>query len=244
MSDSRDIFLSTDGGENFGAVSKYSESIGNITTIVPDPNNENGAYLLFSQSGSPKILKTTNLGESWTDLTQFEDGVSLNGFPNVGTFSLLVFPDGDRMWVGTELGIVESLDGGATWALYDGNIPNVLIWDFKVVDGEVIAATYGRGIWTIDLGLEYPNWSEVITSVSAVDTDLAIYPNPAKDKVSISASGATYKGDLRIFSNSGKLIREEKVVNGELVIADLPKGIYFLKGTDFGKAFSIRLVKE
>jgi photosystem II stability/assembly factor-like uncharacterized protein len=157
MSESRNLFVSTDAGLNFEKVNNYDllPDIGNITTIVPDPNNPNGAYVTFSQIEGPKILKTDNLGQSWTDITGFgTDSTSSNGFPDVGTFCVLPFPDEQTIWAGTELGLMESTDAGQSWHMANNGIPNVLIWDMKVFDGEIVLATHGRGIWTVDLELE------------------------------------------------------------------------------------------
>jgi hypothetical protein len=50
--------------------------------------------------------------------------------------------------VGTEIGLVESLDGGATWALANNGLPSVGIWFLKVVEDEIVVGTHGRGIWS------------------------------------------------------------------------------------------------
>ncbi|MEQ9007839.1 MAG: hypothetical protein RLP12_08145, partial [Ekhidna sp.] len=152
MDENRNIFVSTDRGDTFKPVSKYEMPLGNITSIVPHPTNPMAAFLLFSQYESPKILKTTDLGKTWEDLSGFgTNNVSSNGFPDVATFSLIVFPDNDKIWVGTELGIYETLDGGSSWNPLESNLPKVLIFDMKVFEGELVVASFGRGIWTVNL---------------------------------------------------------------------------------------------
>lgn len=153
--DSR-ISRSTDGGETWTATSAYEEANrGAVTNIVTHPSDDNTAYLLFSQANGPKVIKTTDGGLTWADISGFNGNgqESSTGFPDVPTFSLVVMPfNNDMIWVGTGIGIVESLDGGATWALKtDHNLPAVSVWDMRVVNDEVVIATHGRGIWSATL---------------------------------------------------------------------------------------------
>ncbi len=111
--------------------------------------------MLFSAYGQPKILRTTDLGQTWQDLSGFADspgGESTNGFPDVAVYDLLVMPhDPDVLWAGTEIGLFESTDGGENWEYADNGLPAVSVWQMKLVDDQVILATHGRGIWTLDL---------------------------------------------------------------------------------------------
>ena len=151
MSTSGGLFVSEDGGSTFSKTNNYEREMGVITGMASDPYDENTFYALFSFSGSPKILKTIDLGQSWTDISGFGiDGTtSSNGFPDVAVYCMLVRPDNpDILWVGTEIGLFESTDAGLTWHLADNGLPAVSIWDMKVVDDQIVLGTHGRGIWT------------------------------------------------------------------------------------------------
>ncbi len=146
------IHVSTDGGLTFAAVPNYTVStMGGISGLATDPANPAAAYVLFSFAGRPKILKTTDLGQTWTDLTGFAGGSpSTNGFPDVAVYDLQVFSDDpDHLWAGTEIGLVESLDGGASWDLADNGLPGVAIWSMTEVEDEVVVGSHGRGIWSV-----------------------------------------------------------------------------------------------
>jgi hypothetical protein len=59
----------------------------------------------------------------------------------------------DLLFVGTELGLWVSLDGGKGWAQYKGGeLPNVAVRDLAIHprDKDLVIATHGRGIWIID----------------------------------------------------------------------------------------------
>lgn len=152
MDNDGNILVSTNSASTFQPTAQYvGATLGRISGLATHPSEPNTAYALFSFAERPKILKTTDLGATWTDLSGFGSGtVSTNGFPDVAVYDLVVFPnDHDRIWVGTEIGLVESLDGGATWALADNGLPAVGIWWLNVIEDEAVIATHGRGIWTV-----------------------------------------------------------------------------------------------
>lgn len=146
------LYLSQDGGLTFTAVPKLTIAMGGITGIDTHPTDPNTAYLSYSISGAPKVLKTTNLGQTWADITGFTNGVSTTGFPDVATYCVVVMPfNTNWIWVGTEIGLMESYDGGASWHLANNGLPAVCIWDMKIVDDQVVVATHGRGIISVTL---------------------------------------------------------------------------------------------
>jgi photosystem II stability/assembly factor-like uncharacterized protein len=146
----RSLFVSTNGGQSFQETNNFTTvSMGNITKLASHPSQPNTAYALFSFAGRPKILRTTNLGQTWEDISGFGNGSSsVNGFPDVAVYCLYVRTDDPNViWAGTEIGIVESTDNGASWAIRE-DFPNVSVWDMKGQDNEVVLATHGRGIWS------------------------------------------------------------------------------------------------
>ena len=148
---SNNLYVSTDAGKTFNAVPNPSGyTLGTITHLATHPINPNVAYALYSFAKTAKILMTTDLGQTWTDISGFGTNgtTSSNGFPDVAVYSLYVRSDNSNIiWAGTEIGIVESLDGGATWNLLT-DFPSVGVWDMKGQDNEIVIATHGRGIWT------------------------------------------------------------------------------------------------
>ncbi len=148
------ILVSTDGGLSFDATTNFTDvTMGRISGLATDPFDARTAYVLFSFAERPKILKTTDLGVTWTDITGFgTNATSSTGFPDVAVYDLVVFPnDPNRIWVGSEIGLLETLDGGASWALANNGLPNVGIWFLRVVEDEVVVATHGRGVWSVQI---------------------------------------------------------------------------------------------
>lgn len=154
MDGSAKIHVSTNKGTTFTPTLVYNTvTMGGISGIATHPNQDSTAYILFSFAQKPKILRTTNLGQSWEDMSGFETTTtSSNGFPDVAIYDLLVMPhEPNTIWVGTEIGLFESTDNGVSWHLANNGLPALPIWDMTHVEDEVILGTHGRGIWSVKI---------------------------------------------------------------------------------------------
>jgi Sortilin, neurotensin receptor 3, len=154
MDDSGRINVSLDKGTSFSPAANFTDVVmGGISGLATHPTQAHTAYVLFSYAQRPKILRTEDLGASWTDISGFGTGnVSGNGFPDVAVYDLAVFPDDpNRIWVGTEIGLYESLDNGASWDIADNGLPAVGIWQIRIVEDQVVLASHGRGIWSVEM---------------------------------------------------------------------------------------------
>ncbi len=179
--------VSKDGGFTFSTTSGYDDvTMGLISGLDTDPIDPATAYLTFSFSDAPKILRTTDYGQTWTDISGFGTGdESTTGFPDVAVFSVVVMPyNTDIIWAGTDIGIVESLDNGATWHLLESNLPSVSIWEIKIVDDQVVLATHGRGIWSATLAELSGYTPPVVTLGPVINGDIRV----GTDGVTIFAS--------------------------------------------------------
>lgn len=154
MSNAGKLHLSIDRGTTFTAIDNPDVAPNaNISGLATHPHDSLTAYVMFSVRGAPKILRTTDLGQTWEDLSGFAnsaDRVSTNGFPDVAVYTLLVLPNRpNELWAGTEIGLFISTDNGQTWQYSDNGLPAVSIWEMRAADDEIVAATHGRGIWSV-----------------------------------------------------------------------------------------------
>ncbi len=181
MSNNGKINVSTDGGLTFNPTSLYQDAtLGRVTGLGTHPTDEATAYALFSIARAPKILRTTNLGQTWMDISGFAGGASSsNGFPDVATYSVLVLPHNpSEIWAGTEIGLFISKDSGASWSYANNGLPAASIWRLAVVDDQIIAATHGRGLWSVTIP-ELLNAPPPVVTLSPVLSRLGQSPGGA-----------------------------------------------------------------
>ncbi|PLX20279.1 MAG: hypothetical protein C0599_09325 [Salinivirgaceae bacterium] len=166
------IHVSTDGGLTFTPCNDF-DALGYVTGISSHPTLDSTFFATFSIQNNAKVLRTDDLGQTWTDISGYSESSTSTGFPDVAVYDVLVMPyNTDIIWVATEIGIFESIDEGASWNLVAGDFPAVSVWDMKIVDGMVVLGTFGRGIWTAAIPeldtYEYPDIVRVprINSIS------------------------------------------------------------------------------
>ena len=185
------LHVSTNGGRTFAPVTLPPETIASnapISGLATHPFSRGTAYAMFSVYGWPKILRTTDMGSSWEDITDFDasTGESTNGFPNVQVYDLAVFPEIPRIiWAGTDVGLFESRDHGETWHYADNGLPAASIWRIRIVDGQVVLATHGRGVWSLDLTEVQTNIEETVEVPGVIELE-GNYPNPFNPSTTIA----------------------------------------------------------
>src|SRR5690606_9213812 len=95
----------------------------------------------------PYIYRTDDYGASWTLLSGPE-----SGFPQHHP-TRVVREDPEReglLYAGTEYGAFVSFDNGGMWQPLQQNLPATPITDMKVMRGDLVLSTQGRGFWVLD----------------------------------------------------------------------------------------------
>lgn len=119
-----------------------------VTRILPDAVNGGTVYVTYGGYSDAlahdNVWKTTNGGSSWRNISV--------GLPSAPVFAITMHPQKQNyIYVGTEIGIFASEDGGAHWSLSNEGPVNTAVHDFTWMRSKLVAATHGRGIWAIDL---------------------------------------------------------------------------------------------
>lgn len=146
--DSR-IWVTTDRGENWNLVSEGLPQRW-CTRVAADAYDLNTAYATFSgyheDDHQPHIFKTTDNGESWTDISGDLSDLPIND----------VIPDPQypgRLYVGTDFGVYYSPDDGAHWHVLGENHPICPVFDIDIhADSrKLVSGTHGRSMYIYDL---------------------------------------------------------------------------------------------
>lgn len=153
--DDGNIQYTTDGGKTWTNVSaNYAKAgipaqtwVSSIEISAFDPQT---VYATFDNHmyGDMKTYaaKTTDMGKTWTRL-QHKD---FTGYAHKIKEDLV---NKDLLFLGTEMGLFATLDGGANWFRMKNNIPwKALVRDIQIQPetNDLILATHGRGIIIVD----------------------------------------------------------------------------------------------
>ena len=152
-SDDGMLQISRDGGQNWTDVTPKGRNSGlpteiQINSIEAHPFEAGGLYLAAtgykSDDFRPYLFKTTDYGKSWVKITE--------GIP-ADHFTRVIRADNKQrglLFAGTESGIYMSKDDGKGWQSMQLNLPIVPITDLAIKEGNLVAATQGRGYWILD----------------------------------------------------------------------------------------------
>jgi LysM repeat protein len=126
-----------------------------ITKIEASPHDENTVYVSYSgyDANTPdtpgKVLKSTDKGQTWVNISgNLTEANNLD----VPVSTLAIDPANEnRIWIGTDVGVYITEDGGQTWSSWRNNMPVVAIMDLKynATTNFLMASTHGRGIWRV-----------------------------------------------------------------------------------------------
>ncbi|NNK98976.1 MAG: glycosyl hydrolase [Xanthomonadales bacterium] len=147
------LHISRDGGQNWQDVTPTGRKLGlpkeiQINSIEAHPFESGGLYVAAtaykSDDFKPYLFKTMDYGQNWEKIT---DGIQ------TGHFTRVIRADDQQrglLFAGTESGIYLSQDDGQHWQSVQLNLPVVPITDLALKQGNLIAATQGRGYWILD----------------------------------------------------------------------------------------------
>lgn len=153
--DDGNLQITRDGGKTWTNVVGNIQGLGKtswVSTVEASRFHEGTAYVTFDRhmmgDMKPYAYKTTDHGKTWTALVGDQSGI-------VG-YAHVIKEDTESpnlLFLGTELGMWISVDGGQRWAQYKGSsFPAVAVRDIQVHprEADLVLATHGRGIWIVD----------------------------------------------------------------------------------------------
>ena len=161
----------------------------NITEALPDrypldiavePGNASTAYVVFGGFGSSHVYKSGDIGRTWVDVGQ--------GLPDIPTSAVVVdplFPD--HIYIGNDLGVYVSLDGGSSWQNFAEGLPEaVLVMDLSISPSNRVLrmATHGNGAYErplLETIVSVPEQADIVNNFRLGQN----YPNPFNSETTI-----------------------------------------------------------
>ena len=173
-----------------------------IGRAVIDPNSSSTAYVTFNHYTVPSgqhVFKTTNLNTA--SPTWVAAG---NGIPDVPVNAFVIDPqDSNALFAGTDIGVYQSIDGGANWAPFGTGLPRVAVFDAEIsnVHRVLRIATHGRGLYEIPipgalLAVVHPTTSTLVTESCGAGNGAIDPGEPVTVSYSIQNLGAVATTNL------------------------------------------------
>jgi hypothetical protein len=161
------IYAGTDQGEVFVDLHSGADGFPLRSTGLPgaghpingfavSPTNPMVAFAAVGGVGAGHLFETTDGGMTWINVS--------GSLPNVNADSVVIdprtlpaFPTG-RIFVGTDVGVYESLNGGVTWQRLGQGMPNAPVVDLQLNTNlnVLAAAVQGRGTFVISVDVFGP----------------------------------------------------------------------------------------
>ncbi|MFZ1729937.1 MAG: T9SS type A sorting domain-containing protein [Bacteroidota bacterium] len=178
--------------------------------VAVHPTNGDIAYIgTAGFSSSSGVYKTVDGGSSWTFMKGETPETMLPDIP-VGAIAIWD-KNPEIVFAGTDVGVYVSRDGGLNWAPFTEGLPNVVVDDLKITEGDVLyAATHGRGMWMT---------SAILTTAEETGRNHPLmfnlgqnYPNPVGNNSGALSSVVPFTLEhagqvtVRIFDAKGKLL--------------------------------------
>ncbi len=203
-----------------------------VTGVVCSPNLEGTVYVTLSgykdDEGVSYLFKTTDFGETWTDISSDLPGITVN--------DILIVPGYDEdeiLFAALDGGVYFSQNGGGNWDYVGVGLPFTTVNELRLdaLNMKLIAGTYSRSMWSYDI-----SWLEEIEENDNVGISeeevkpLNIYPNPVKDILYLEK---TEGSEVLIYNQQGKLILRKPIIQSnnfnQVDLSKLNKGIYYIK---------------
>jgi hypothetical protein len=137
-----------------------------IQSLAVNPSNANDVWVVFGGAGvdftsRPNMIlnplgishlfRSTDGGANWVDASGQFAPMNL---PDVPTSAVAISDfDSEVAWIGTDVGVFQTLDGGETWAAFQDGLPRSPVTElrFNRRHNRLFAATMGRGVFVRDV---------------------------------------------------------------------------------------------
>ena len=149
------VHVTTDHGHTWYEATEHLTRLGApaerwVTSVFASSHEAATAYVakngFHNDDFNTYLFRTDDFGRSWTDIS--------NNLPDSPVN--VIFEDRKNpslLFVGNDMGVYVTLDGGKSWQPLRSNMPPVVVRDLTVHprENDLIVGTYGRAAWITDI---------------------------------------------------------------------------------------------
>jgi hypothetical protein len=139
------IIVTYDGGVSFNQFVFGTQR--RFSRITVDPNDPLHAIATATTLGAPKMTETRDGAQT------FNTSIG-NTLPDVPVHTSFFVPGSPMIMIGTDYGVLTTVNGGMNWLQGPPGLPNTIVHDilYAPANGTIYAATFARGAFAIRLG--------------------------------------------------------------------------------------------
>jgi Secretion system C-terminal sorting domain len=224
------LYKSTDKGITFTLIHTAASTIVGFTV-----HSANSSILYYNTSA--QVMKSINGGTAFTAFTN-------TGMPAISRTCIAHQNNAvNSLYLGTTLGVYYIDDTLSAWTPFETALPNVKVTDLEIniVDNNITAGTYGRGVWRSTLPV-------TLASTEFEHNNFVIYPNPSIDIFNVKI-GDIQPQIIEVTDMFGKIVfnqNEFDYSNEEIQInlSNFSKGVYFIKIATAEKSVVKKIIKN
>lgn len=149
-SDDGNVWITQNNGSTWTSLNEGLPQDRWVSSIAPSSYQEGLVYITLNgyryDEFTTMVYKSMDYGKTW---------ISIKGnLPNESNNIIVEDKVNPAiLYLGTDHGLYVTMDGGNNWNLYQGEIPNVAIYDMVIQEREndLVVGTHGRSVYIIDL---------------------------------------------------------------------------------------------
>jgi hypothetical protein len=149
-SDDGNVWITRNNGGNWTSLNSDLPQDRWVSSISPSKYKEGRVYITLNGYRSDEfntyVYKSEDYGKTWTSIK--------SNLPEEAANIIIEDPKMPNiLYLGTDHGLYVSMDEGNNWNLFQGEIPNVAIYDMVIQEREnhLIVGTHGRSVYVVDL---------------------------------------------------------------------------------------------
>ncbi|PWG04724.1 T9SS type A sorting domain-containing protein [Polaribacter aquimarinus] len=202
-------------------------NIGNNVTIESIDFSASNSNLIYVTSQGynkgNKVFKSTDGGINFTNISGNLPDVIINKILYKQAAS------STTLFVATNIGVYYTIDDGQNWTKLGAGLPNVDVKDIEInyTADKLVAATFGRGLWAVDISSNALN----IHDLKNVFIALNIYPNPVTNNI-LKITTKENLNNLRfeIYNIVGGIVKKGKLNSTkEINTSSLVNNVYLIR---------------
>lgn len=143
------VHITRNGGVSWTEIIKGLPYNKQVSRIVASKYDKRTVFLTLNgrrdDDFADYIYKSTDYGKTWADISGNMPGGPVNVIREDPK-------NKDVLYVGTDLGVYVTVDGGKKWHVLANSLPICFVWDLIIHprDNALVIATNGRGMYVID----------------------------------------------------------------------------------------------